>query len=61
MRPAWRARLRLAASIGIPPADFWRLSVAEWRALTEAAPETRAMERAALAGLMKDYPDIKND
>ena len=61
MKPAWRARLRLAAAMGIPPAQFWRLSVAEWRALTEVAPEAQAMERGILAALMKDYPDIKND
>ncbi len=57
MTAIWAARLRLAVRLGISPAEFWRLSVAEWRALTEAAPADPGMGRAALSDLMTQFPD----
>jgi uncharacterized phage protein (TIGR02216 family) len=53
---AWAAPLRLALSLGLPPEAFWRLSLKEWRALTEA-PSTPALNRAALRDLIARYPD----
>jgi hypothetical protein len=34
----WADALRLALRLGLAPEVFWRLSLAEWRALTEAPP-----------------------
>lgn len=53
----WPGLLRLAAlRFGIAPEAFWRLSLAEWRMLTDdgAAP---AMTRQGLLELMAAHPD----
>lgn len=55
MRDHWRAALRQAAALHIPPAAFWRLSVLEWRALSAATMAPLA--RPALEALMRRYPD----
>ncbi len=52
----WPALLRLAASLGVTPTAFWRLSLAEWRALTQAAPPD-VLNRAALETLARAWPD----
>ena len=55
-RPDWQSALRAAARLGIAPAEFWRLSLIEWRAI--AGPlDARPLTRRALAILMADYPD----
>ncbi|MEJ2816015.1 phage tail assembly chaperone [Caulobacter sp. CCG-8] len=57
MTPRWRDALRLAAlRLAIPPEAFWRLSLAEWRALTEA-PAAPVLDRAALDALIARFPD----
>jgi hypothetical protein len=56
MTTPWADRLRAAARLGIAPEAFWRLSLAEWRALTEAPPPER-LGRSRLAALMDAYPD----
>ena len=57
MKAHWRAALRLAAlDLAIPPQAFWRLSLAEWRALTEA-PAAPVLNRAALDALVARFPD----
>ncbi|MDR7232391.1 putative phage protein (TIGR02216 family) [Caulobacter sp. BE264] len=53
---AWAAPLRLALSLGLPPEAFWRLSLTEWRALTEAPPAP-SLNRATLQDLIARYPD----
>jgi len=53
----WAALLRLAAlELHIPPEAFWRLSLAEWRALT-AQPAPDALPRDAFERLLDLYPD----
>jgi uncharacterized phage protein (TIGR02216 family) len=52
----WSAPLRLAVSLGLPPEAFWRLSLKEWRALTET-PSAPAPSRADLSALIARYPD----
>lgn len=52
----WAAPLRLALRLGVPPDVFWRLSLVEWRALTETPP-TPALSRADLSALIARYPD----
>jgi uncharacterized phage protein (TIGR02216 family) len=53
---SWAAPLRLALRLGMPPEAFWRLSLVEWRVLTEAPP-TPAPSRADLTALIARYPD----
>ncbi|MBX9574630.1 MAG: phage tail assembly chaperone [Caulobacteraceae bacterium] len=48
--------LRTASALGVPPEAFWRLSLKEWRMLTERAGEP-TMGRAAMEGLMARWPD----
>ncbi len=57
MSPRWREALRLASlTLAIPPEAFWRLSLAEWRALTQA-PAAPTLDRAALDALIARFPD----
>jgi uncharacterized phage protein (TIGR02216 family) len=53
---SWSEPLRLAVWLGIPPEAFWRLSLREWRALTEAPP-TPVLTRPGLSALIARYPD----
>lgn len=53
----WAAMLRVAAlRLGIAPEAFWRLSLSEWRMLTEDAGPA-AMGRSELERLMREHPD----
>ena len=53
---SWAQPLRLAVSLGLAPEVFWRLSLKEWRALTEAPPAP-VPSRADLSALIALYPD----
>lgn len=53
---SWAAPLRLALSLGVAPEAFWRLSLVEWRMLTEAPPSP-VLTRSGLADLIARYPD----
>ncbi|HEY0103451.1 MAG TPA: phage tail assembly chaperone [Brevundimonas sp.] len=53
----WGAMIRTAALLGITPAAFWRLSLAEWRMLTEDARVNAPISRAALTGMTEMWPD----
>lgn len=50
----WTAMLRAALAAGLMPRAFWRLSVREWRALTE---HTDGLDRTWLADLITRFPD----
>jgi len=57
LTPRWREALRLATlRLSIPPEAFWRLSLAEWRALTEIPPAP-VLTRAGLEALIARFPD----
>lgn len=56
MTAEWAGRLRLAMRMGLAPEAFWRLSMAEWRALMEA-PAQAALGRAGLEALIAAHPD----
>ena len=57
MTTPWPDLLRMAAvRFGIPPAAFWRLSLAEWRALT-AGDAPPSLDRAGLDALLRQHPD----
>lgn len=53
---SWAAPLRLALSLGVAPEAFWRLSLVEWRLLTQAPPQP-VLTRAGLSDLIARYPD----
>lgn len=52
----WGEMMRAALAAGVPVADFWALSVREWRWLSQGA-EGQDMGQNGLAELMKIYPD----
>jgi len=53
---SWAAPLRLALSLGLAPEAFWRLSLKEWRMLTETPPAP-VLTRSDLSALIARYPD----
>ena len=55
-RAEWAERLRAAQRMGIAPEAFWRLSLVEWRALTQPA-EPQALSRADFETLAREHPD----
>ena len=48
--------LRTASALGIQPEAFWRLSLKEWRMLTERAGAP-TLGRDGLEALMARWPD----
>ncbi len=52
----WAAMLRTASRMGIAPAAFWRLSLLEWRALSDG-DRPAALARDELDRLMREWPD----
>ncbi|CAN5321331.1 phage tail assembly chaperone [soil metagenome] len=56
MTTPWGAMLSDALRMGIGPEAFWRLSVREWRMLTE--PQRAAsMDRTVFERLASEWPD----
>jgi len=53
----WAEMLRLAARAGVTPADFWRLSLKEWRMLTERLAGPVPMGRDGFERMMAAWPD----
>lgn len=51
----WAEMMRAAASLGVAPAAFWRLSLREWRHLTGAGGER--LGRRAFEQMMTTHPD----
>jgi len=49
--------LRVAARGGVTPEDFWRLSLKEWRLLTEAPVEGLPLGRREFEHLSEAWPD----
>lgn len=54
--PGWAAMLRLALAMGLAPDTFWRLSLREWRMLTELAAGS-SLGRAELERMAEIWPD----
>ena len=55
-RTPWQALLAMANAFAISPAQFWRLSLAEWRALV--APHAgEVLTRQAFDVLAHRFPD----
>ncbi|RIJ29454.1 phage tail assembly chaperone [Henriciella algicola] len=51
--------LRAAALMGIAPAQFWKLSLLEWRALT--TPSGPSLPRREFDLMMKTRPDERTE
>lgn len=51
----WPSALRRALQLGLPPREFWSLSLAEWRALTTSSAEIPPQD--AIDRLRRAYPD----
>jgi len=52
----WSEALRLAVRLNIQPDAFWRLSLREWRMLTQA-PDAPVLTRPSLDALIARFPD----
>jgi uncharacterized phage protein (TIGR02216 family) len=57
MRTPWGEMMRTAAAWGVSPEAFWRLSLAEWRLLTERTTGAAPMGRGELHWMMEAWPD----
>jgi hypothetical protein len=55
----WGDMIRTAAGAGLTPQDFWRLSLAEWLALT--APDRSAMTRRELMTLLDEIENLDGE
>jgi uncharacterized phage protein (TIGR02216 family) len=54
----WPGLLRLAVlELGLTPEAFWRLSLAEWRALTAFPDQDLGLSRSQFDALSALYPD----
>ena len=57
MTEVWASRLRLAVRLGLTPGAFWKLSIAEWQALTRMPGQAPPLGRAEFDRLSRDWPD----
>lgn len=53
----WGPMLRTAIALGVAPEAFWRLSLREWRLLTERPAEPAPMGRGDLERMAAAWPD----
>ncbi len=49
--------MRLAARAGVGPEAFWRLSLKEWRLLTDAPADGATLSRGELERMAEAWPD----
>lgn len=57
MKTPWASMLRAACLLGLRPGDFWRLSLKEWRMLTEASTADAPMRRSEFERMAEAWPD----
>ena len=57
MRTPWAEMLRTAALLGLDPAAFWRLSLREWRLLTDRPAATQPLQRSEFDRMAETWPD----
>lgn len=53
----WGEMLRTAASLGVGPEAFWRLSLREWRILTERPASAVPLGRRDFERMVEAWPD----
>jgi len=56
----WPAMMQAAARMGVGPQAFWRMSLREWRMLTEAAAGAATMGRGDLERMREKWPDERD-
>ena len=56
-RPDWGEMLRAAVRLGIGPEGFWRLSLREWRMLTERPGGAEPLGRLDFERMAEAWPD----
>lgn len=49
--------MRTATVLGVGPAGFWRLSLKEWRMLTDGSASAAPMGRSELMRMAEAWPD----
>lgn len=61
MRPPsatpWGQMLQRAVMLGVGPEAFWRLSLKEWRMLTQRPDEAVPLGRGQLEAMSRRWPD----
>lgn len=57
MKTSWGEMTRTAAMLGVAPEAFWRLSLKEWRMLTDRPASTAPMAREDLMRMSEAWPD----
>lgn len=57
MTTPWGQMLRTAALVGVSPAEFWRLSLREWRMLMDTPAASRPIRRGELERMAETWPD----
>lgn len=53
----WGGMLRTAARLGVGPEAFWRLSLREWRMLTERPASAAPLGRSDFEQMAEAWPD----
>lgn len=53
----WGGMLRTALAIGLAPEAFWRLSLKEWRMLTETPRGSAPLSRTEFERMREIWPD----
>lgn len=57
VKTPWGPMLRTAALLGMAPPAFWRLSLKEWRMLTEAPAANAPLGRSEFERMAEAWPD----
>lgn len=57
VRTPWSEMARTAAMSGVGPEAFWRLSLREWRMLTERPAGAATIGRSELRQMAEAWPD----
>jgi len=57
VKTPWGPMLRGAARAGVTPPDFWRLSLKEWRLLTDAPADGQPLGRREFERMAEAWPD----
>lgn len=57
MTTPWSEMVRTAAMLGVSPEGFWRLSLREWRTLTEGPATAASMGRDDFMRMAEAWPD----
>lgn len=53
----WAEMMQAAARMSVAPESFWRLSLKEWRMLTEGPAQAAPLGRGELERMQERWPD----